>query len=138
MSKNKTQPNRTEVSELLAGVASDQQRQDCQTLIDLMQRITGEPARVWGSTMIGFGQYHYQYDSGHSGDFFKVGFAPRKGKLSIHILPNLDEFQHYLEQLGKFKTGRSCLYVNKLSDIDASVLESLVAESVKTVEALYP
>ena len=101
-------------------------RDEGMILLDLMAEVTGEEPRMWGPSMIGYGSYHYRYPTGHEGDAFRVGFSPRKTKLSFYLLTGTPEEEHLLEGLGKYTTGKSCLYVNKLADIDLDVLRKLV------------
>lgn len=95
----------------------------------MMERITGEKPKMWGSSIVGFGDVHYKYESGREGDWFGVGFSPRKTSLTLYIMPGFSEYRPLMAKLGKFKTGKSCLYINKLSDVDHDVLEELIAKS---------
>lgn len=104
----------------------------------MMRKATGARARMWGSSMIGFGEYHYRYDSGREGDYMITGLSPRKQALTIYIMPGFEPFRALLKQLGKFKTGRSCLYVKRLSDIDEATLQQLIEQSVKWMREKYP
>ncbi len=135
---NKIQPTDEAVGDYLDTVEPARRREDSRALLSLFERITGEPSVMWGSSMIGFGRYHYKYDSGREGDFFRAGFAPRKANLSIHILPNLQNHGALLARLGKHKAAVSCVYVNKLADIDMSVLETLIADAFAEMARLYP
>jgi hypothetical protein len=131
MAKPKTQPTEASVDSFLNGVADVQQRADALQLLAIMKEITGQPAKMWGPTMIGFGQYHYVYASGHEGDTFCTGFSPRKGALTVYFMPGLEErFAAQLEKLGKFKTGKGCLYIKKLEDIDLAVLREMIQTTV--------
>ncbi len=130
MSDAKIQPNDSDVDAFLASVDNEKRRTDAKTVIDMMTRITGWQARMWGKTMVGFGAYDYVYESGHSGRAMMVGLSPRKGSLAIYIMPGFKPFVELMAKLGKHKTGKSCLYVNKLEDIDLAVLEDLIAGSV--------
>lgn len=112
-------------------------RAECELLCELMSRITGAPARMWGDSMVGFGSYHYTYASGRSGDWFLTGFAPRKDKLSVYIMPGFADFAALMKGLGPHKTGKSCLYIKRLADIDLGKLEALVAQSVALMEHRY-
>lgn len=125
------------VDSFLESLSDPQQRADSDLLIKLMSRIVGSPAKMWGSNMIGFGQYHYKYDSGREGDFFLSGFAPRKGKLSIHVIAGFDRYSEELALLGKHKTSVSCLYIKCLAAIDILVLESIISDSVEFTRKLY-
>ena len=103
----------------------------------MMRKATGCRAKMWGKDIVGYGKYHYKYASGREGDWMLVGFSPRKRNLSVYIMPGFDPFAALLDKLGKYKTGRSCLYINSLADVDEAVLEELIAESVKTMRERY-
>ena len=102
-----------------------------------MRRVTGEPAKMWGPSIIGFGQYHYRYDSGHEGDMCLIGFSPRKANLVLYVLPGFEGQADMLARLGKHKHGKGCLYINKLADVDLAVLEELAAASFKHMKAKH-
>jgi hypothetical protein len=102
-----------------------------------MAKATRDPGTMWGSSIVGFGEYHYVYESGREGDWFLVGFSPRKRDLTLYIMPGFDAYEELLGQLGKHKTGKSCLYINKLADVDVKVLSKLVRESVSHMKAKY-
>jgi hypothetical protein len=138
MASNKTQPTRLKVSEFIAGIEDKRKRADCRELMKLMREITGNRATMWGSSIVGFGKYHYKYASGREGDFFLTGFAPRKQALTIYIISGFKAHAGLMEKLGKFKTGKSCLYVKSLDDIDRDVLKELVTESVAHMRETYP
>jgi hypothetical protein len=127
LNENKTRPTTASVEEFLACVEHPVRRADGLVLADLMGRVTGEPAVMWGPTMVGFGSYHYRTVSGREGDYLVVGFSPRKSSLSLYGLTYAPESEGLLERLGKHKRGAGCLYVNTLADVDASVLEELTA-----------
>jgi Domain of unknown function (DU1801) len=133
----KTRETDASVEEFLAGVTPERRRLDSQILLPTMRRITGLEAKMWGDRMVGFGRYHYVYDSGREGDLFLTGFAPGKAALTIYIMPGFAEFRSLLERLGKHKTGRSCLYINKLDDIDLAVLEDLVRQGLDIMKRKY-
>jgi hypothetical protein len=103
----------------------------------MMRKATGARATMWGSSMVGYGQYHYKYASGRDGDFMLTGFAPRKQALTIYIMPGFDDFKLLMEKLGKYKTGKSCLYIKRLTDIDSKILERLIVDSVKVMRKKY-
>ena len=130
MPENKTKPTDASVDDFIAAVENDTRRADAKTVLELMQRVTGEKPVMWGPTMIGFGRYVYKYKSGHGGEFFLTGFSPRKANLVLYIMPGYGKFDDLMARLGKHKTGKACLYVNKLADIDMAVLEELIAKSV--------
>ena len=134
----KTKPENVSVDAFLEGVEDEQKRADSQKLLALMREVTGIEPRMWGSSMIGFGQYHYRYPSGREGDWFLTGFSPRKANLSIHVMSGLHRHRDLLARLGKFSTGQSCLYVKRLSDIDIDALRSLLADSVRLMAEEYP
>lgn len=137
MSDLKTKPTDASVSAYLDAIPDKARRADCRTILEMMQRITGEPARMWGKSMVGFGSYHYVYDSGREGDWFLTGFAARKNDLTLYVMAGFDRYDELMQKLGKFKTGKSCLYIKRLADIDPAVLEELVTASVQHMEARY-
>lgn len=130
MAELKTQKNNASVEEFLDSVANEKKRQDSYAILELMKDVTGEEPAMWGTSIVGFGSYHYQYASGREGDWFLVGFSPRKQNLTLYIMSGFDEYESLLEDLGKHKTGKSCLYINKLEDVDRSTLRELVEKSV--------
>ena len=138
MATNKTQPTKLKVSEFIAGIEDRGKRADCKELMKLMREHTGKRATMWGASIVGFGNYHYKYASGREGDFFLTGFAPRKQALTIYIVNGFEAHAGLMEKLGKFKTGRSCLYVKSLDDINREVLADLVKASVVYMRNKYP
>lgn len=134
----KTVPSKASVTKFLDRVTPAEKREDCFQLNEMMQRITGKPPVIWGDSIVGFGEYHYKYESGREGDFFRTGFAPRKSALTIYIMPGFKKFQPLMKKLGKHKTSVSCLYVKKLADLDLNVLEQLIRSSLQTMNELYP
>ncbi|MGV6820969.1 MAG: DUF1801 domain-containing protein [Parvularcula sp.] len=132
------QPTDHSVDEFLASVEHEVRKADGYVLREMMERITGRPAVMWGPTIIGFDRYHYKYDSGHEGDSFMVGFSPRKAKHSLYFMPGYGEYDDIVSRLGKCTSGKACLYVNKLADIDMSVLEELTATAIETMRKKYP
>ncbi len=135
MSDLKTRPTDEDVQSFLDAVEPESKRQDCQVLLELMQEVTGEPAKMWGPSIVGFGSYHYRYASGREGDWFLTGFAPRKQNLTLYIMAGFEGYEALMAKLGKHSTGKSCLYVKRLEDVDAGVLRELVAESVEHMRA---
>jgi len=131
MAEMKTQPTDESVSDYLARVSDDNRRSDCLKVLELMKDVSGAPPKMWGRTIVGFGSYRYKYPSGREGEWFITGFAPRKQNLSIHVLPGLESFGDLLPRLGKYKAGKSCLYVKRLADIDLGVLRELLARAVQ-------
>ena len=138
MATLKTQPNDRDVTEFLASVEDIQRREDCFKLLTLMQEVTGETPQYWHGNIIGFGTYHYRYESGREGDWFITGFSPRKQNLTLYIIAGFDKYEELMNQLGRHKTGKSCLYVNRLADIDMEVLRELIARSVHYMREKHP
>lgn len=130
MAENKTQPTKLSATEFLDKIEDKQRKQDCYTISALMQEITGEPPVMWGPSIVGFDKYHYKYASGHEGDFMIAGFSPRKQNLTLYIMAGFDRYNELLVKLGKYKTGKSCLYIKSLKDIDMDVLKELITLSV--------
>ncbi|GGA78128.1 hypothetical protein GCM10011521_15620 [Arenimonas soli] len=127
---NKTQATDADVEKFLAAVPDPGRREDCQRIRELMEAATGAPARLWGPSIVGFGVYHYRYESGREGDWMVTGFSPRKNDLTLYIMPGFARYEALMARLGKHKTGKSCLYIKRLADVDMAVLETLVRESV--------
>ncbi|MCP5432146.1 MAG: DUF1801 domain-containing protein [Alphaproteobacteria bacterium] len=134
----KTLPHEGDVAAFLKAVPGDVRRRDGEAACALMGRVTGEPAVMWGPTMVGFGQYSYKYESGHRGTMFLVGFSPRKAATVLYIMPGFTEHANLMARLGKFTTGKSCLYVKNFDRIDMGVLEELVRRSVDWMRRKYP
>lgn len=138
MAKNKTAETEKNVMEFIHEFAdTEQKRKDSYELIELMQNVSGYEPKMWGSNIIGFGTYHYKYNSGHEGDSALIGFSPRKSAISLYVFTGLDEHEHLLKGLGKFKMGKACIYVNKLSDIDQLQLKTLMEETIKFLKSKY-
>ena len=127
--KNKATKNEGDVKAFLEGLEDEKRKADSIMALELMSGITKEEPKMWGGSIVGFGDYHYKYESGREGDFFKVGFSPRKQNLTLYIMPGFDRFEELMAQLGKYKTGKSCLYIKKIEDIDLDILKELVTES---------
>ena len=136
MAELKTKPNNKSVAVFLRSV-EEKRRDDCQRLAKTMRKITGNKPRMWGDSIVGFGQYHYQYKSGREGDWFVTGFSPRKQNLSIYIMPGFANYGRLLAKLGKHKHSVSCLYINRLADIDFKVLETLISKSIFDMQKIY-
>lgn len=132
--ENKTKPTDQDVASFLQQVEPAQKQEDCQRILSIMQEATQSEAKMWGGSIIGFGEYHYKYASGREGDWFLTGFSPRKQNISIYIMAGFKRYEELMAQLGKYKTGKSCLYINKLADVDMTVLEALIKLSVRYVE----
>lgn len=136
--ENKTKQTALQVGDFLETVADAQQKQDAGQIIEMMERLSGHPPKMWGPSIIGFGAYHYVYDSGREGDMCRIGFSPRKGQTVLYLLDGFSGYAELLEKLGKHKTGKSCLYVKRLSDVDTDVLEQLVTRSLAYMAEKYP
>ncbi len=128
---DKTAPTPVDPVEFVAAVEHPVRRSDAETLLTMMTTLTGWPARMWGPSIVGFGRYHYHYESGRQGDFLVTGFSPRKTSLVVYVMPGYDDIGEQLSRLGKHRLGKSCLYINKLTDIDLGVLEEIVAGGVR-------
>lgn len=132
-----TVPTGASVTKFIDAVENETRRKDAKTLLAMMKKITGDKAVMWGPSIIGFGTYHYKYDSGREGDFMLVGFSPRKANMVLYVLGSLKDDDPLLGKLGKFRRGRSCLYVNKLDDVDHGVLEKLIKKSYDTTKKYW-
>src|SRR5690606_27723195 len=138
MAKNKTAETTANVEDFIHSFAdSEEKKDDSFQLIALMREITGIEPKMWGPSIIGFGSYHYKYKSGHEGDAPLVGFSPRKKEISLYVFTGLEEQEHLLENLGKFKRGKACIYVKKLSDIDQDQLRIIIKETIKFLQNQY-
>ena len=133
MAELKTKKTKASVAAFLDKIADEQRRKDCQTVLNLMKQATGEEPKMWGSSIVGFGTYHYRYASGREGDWPIIGFSPRKTDLTLYIMPGFEKFESLMAKLGKYKTGVSCLYIKKLDDVEIPVLKKLIAKSVEQV-----
>jgi hypothetical protein len=129
--ENKTRETRASVEKFLNGVKDEKMREDSFKILKMMKQITKSEPKMWGSSMVGFGNYHYKYASGREGDWFITGFSPRKQSLTLYTMTYLEKHKDILKRLGKFKTGKGCLYINKLEDIDMKVLKELITTAVK-------
>ena len=137
MAELKTQKNGADVEEFLNAVPDNKKRVDSFRVMQLMQEVTGEEPTMWGTSIVGYGDYHYRYESGREGDWFLVGFSPRKQNLTLYIMSGFDEYDELIGKLGKYKMGKACIYVNKLEDLDEQVLRKLVKKSADHVKAKY-
>ena len=137
MAENKTKENDASVEDFLSSMENDQKREDSHAILEMMKNITGLTPKMWGDSMVGFGRYHYKYKSGREGDYFLTGFAPRKKYTSIYIMPGFKSYQDMMAKTGKHKSSVSCLYINKLDDINLSVLKNLINRSVKDMIKIY-
>jgi len=138
MAELKTKPTSTSVTAFLEGIADEARRTDCMEITALMQKATGSEPKRWGPAIVGFGTYHYRYESGREGDWFLTGFSPRKNDLTLYIMAGFDRYDSIMKRLGKYKTGKSCLYIKKLADIDRDALRELIGASVGHIRRTYP
>lgn len=130
MAENKTKATEASVDAYLAAIADPGRRADCEALAKLMAKVAGQPPKLWGPSIVGFGSYHYKYESGREGESCLLGFASRKGDITIYGVGSIPGREELLAKLGKHKTGKGCLYVSKMSDIDIKVLEQMLKKSV--------
>ncbi len=139
MPENKTKPTNEDVFAFIEAFANTPQKiKDSHDLIELMSKASGHEPYMWGPSIVGFGSYHYKYASGHEGDAPILGFSPRKAAISLYVFTGLDEHLHVLKDLGKFKMGRACIYINKLSDINIDVLNKVMKHSIEWLKKTYP
>ena len=138
MAELKTKENDASVDAFLASIEDARKQEDCRTVLKIMQEATGAGAKMWGHSIVGFGHYHYTYASGREGDWFLTGFAPRKQNLTLYIMAGFDDYDALLSRLGKHSTGKSCLYIKRLSDVDLDALKTLVKASVEHMRATNP
>lgn len=138
MSDNKTTVTDVAVDEYLSQVEPERRRVDAQRLDQIFREASGFAPRMWGPSIVGYGRYHYRYESGREGDFLATGFAPRKANLVIYIMPGYTDFSAILARLGKHKIGKSCLYIKKLDDIDLDVLKELIAAGIEDLGRHWP
>jgi hypothetical protein len=138
MAENKTQATGQDVTEFLMQVEHPQRRADGLALDALFREVTGFEPRMWGPTMVGYGRYQYVYDSGREGDALATGFSPRKANLVLYIMPGYGHFPEIMARLGKYKIGKSCLYINKLSDVDPDAVRDLIRAGLADLDARWP
>jgi hypothetical protein len=138
MAEIKTKTTGVSVDAFLDAVADPRRREDGKQVRALMERLSGEPAAMWGPSIVGFGQYHYKYDSGHEGTMCRLGFSPRKAELVLYVLTGTEGEKALLARLGKHRTGKSCLYIKTLADVDPGVLEDLVRGALAYMDSRYP
>ncbi len=137
MAGNKTKPTKVRVTDFLNAIEDPGKRADARKVAAMMRRATGKRATMWGSSIVGFGTYHYRYESGREGDFMVTGFSPRKQALAVYIMAGFSGYAPLMKKLGNYKTGKSCLYIKRLSDVDEDVLEQLIGESVGYMRNKY-
>ena len=136
--ENKTKTTDVSVDDFIAAVADSSQRSDAENIRAMMEKLSGEPAKMWGPSIVGFGSYHYRYESGREGDMCRIGFSPRKGQTVLYLIDGFEGHSELLARLGKHKTGKSCLYIKRLADVDPAVLEQLCHRSLAYMSEKYP
>ncbi|WP_149538574.1 DUF1801 domain-containing protein [Siccirubricoccus phaeus] len=136
--KARTQPNVQSVDAFLAGLADAARRADAIALREIMERVSGEPAVMWGGSLVGFGAYRYSYESGREGSMARVSFSPRAKELVLYGMGGFPEYENRLQKLGKHRTGKACLYIGRLADVDGAVLEELLSETLRYLRERYP
>lgn len=136
MAEQKTKQNTDDVNKFLNGIADARHRSDCLRVLELMKAATGKEPAMWGKRIVGFGRYQYKYDTGTKGEWFLVGLSPRKQDLSLYIMSGLERYDALLKTLGKHKTGKCCLYIKKLEDVDVNVLDQLIKQAVVDIRAM--
>ncbi|TNE84004.1 MAG: DUF1801 domain-containing protein [Deltaproteobacteria bacterium] len=135
---NKTTPTDASVEAFVAAVPNEARREDAQTLLRLLSDVSGEAPRMWGPTIVGFGTYDYTYDSGRSGKWLRIGFSPRKRENVVYLMGGFEQHTDLLSRLGKYKTGKSCLYISRLANVDLDVLRELMVASLAEMAEKYP
>ena len=139
---NKTVPGTLKVADYMAAIESPERRADCDWLLSTLTDLSAEPPKLWGGTLsraiVGFGEYHYKYESGREGDFMRIGFANRAQSISVYIMPGYQDFDAELARLGKHKMGKSCLYIKRLSDVDTEVLREICEKGLSIMAEKYP
>jgi len=138
VSEPKTKPTEVSAESHIAAITNEEQRNDAQTLVGLMRRVTKQEPVMWGPSIVGFGSYHYKYASGHEGDSALAGFAVRGSELVVYIAPSFEGRDVLLAKLGKHKTGKVCVYIRRLANVDLAILETLVARSIADTKLRYP
>ena len=138
MAENKTKPTNVAAVDFIAAVPDPVRRADAEVLREMMERLSGEPATMWGPSIIGFGSCHYKYESGREGDMPRIGFSPRKAEQVLYLSTDYPRHAELMARLGKHKTSKACLYVRKLADVDLAVLEEMMVESLTASDAKYP
>ncbi|HEY7786482.1 MAG TPA: DUF1801 domain-containing protein [Pyrinomonadaceae bacterium] len=130
MAELKTQPTKSSVTDFINTVSDEERRKDCKAVIKIMKEVTGAKPEMWGASIVGFGRHRYKYASGREGDWPVAAFSPRKNDLTLYFMPGFQDYEDLMSRLGKYKTGKSCLYLKRLADVDANVLRKLIEKSV--------
>ena len=136
MAELKTVPTKTSVDKFLKGITDEKKRADCYQILKMMEKATKSKPKMWGTSIVGFGETHYVYESGREGDWFITGFSPRKQNLTLYVMGGFHQFEELMKKLGKHSTGKGCLYINRMEDVDAKVLKELITKSVKMTETV--
>ena len=137
MAELKTKTTLQNVEEFLNSIEDHPKRDDSFAVLEMMKSISKEPAVMWGESIVGFGTYHYKYASGREGDWMKIGFSPRKQAITLYIMSGFSEYESLLKKLGKYKTGKSCLYIKTLTDINQDILKELIKKSIDSISKRY-
>lgn len=132
--EQKTKETSASVTDFLSGIEDEQKRKDCFEILKLMEQVTKHEPKMWGSSIVGFGSYHYKYASGHEGDTMLMGFSPRKQNITLYVTTDYERFPRLMEKLGKHSTGKACLYIKRLSDVDRGVLKELMSQALKMAQ----
>ena len=135
MADLKTVPTRASVDKFLQGIKDEKNRADCYKIKEIMEKATRSKAKMWGTGIVGFGDHHFGYDSGREGDWFLTGFSPRKQNLTLYMMGGFNQFPDLMKQLGKYSTGKGCLYIKRLEDVDTKILRKLLTQSVKAAKS---
>lgn len=138
MAENKTQPTALKVADFIDAVPDPQRRDDAKAVCAMMERLSGEPPAMWGPSIVGFGFYHYKYESGREGTMSRIGFSPRAKELVLYLVDGYEGKEAQLARLGKHRIGKSCLYIKKLADVDQAVLEEMITDSLAYMDEHYP
>lgn len=138
MAEMKTKLEDASAADFIAAIEPAERRADAEAVAAMMERLAGEPPRMWGGSMVGFGRYRYEYESGRKGEMFRIGFGSRKAALVLYLMDGFPRHAELMARLGKFTTGKSCLYVKRLAEVDMGVLEALIAESLTAMKVRYP
>ncbi len=133
----KTKKNEASVEDFLNEIADEAVREDAKKISEMMQKASKQKPKMWGASIVGFGEYQYKYASGREGDWMRIGFSPRKQNLTLYIMDGFEKYDELMAKLGKYKTGKSCLYIKRLADVDEKVLKELIEESVKYFNDKY-
>ncbi len=136
MAELKTKLNDASVTDFLNGIKDEGKRADSFEILKMMQQVTKQEPKMWGSSIVGFGNYHYKYKSGREGDWFIIGFSPRKQDLTLYVMGSFTSHTDLLKKLGKHKTGVGCLYINKLADVDVKVLKEVIKQAIKAAKTM--